>query len=145
MAEIRLAVLKDIDAIAEIEEKSFSTPWSRDSLRDGIEDARYCFIVLTVDGKAVGYGSILPILDECDLLNLAILPEHRGKGYGKELLSALITEAKGRGAAVMHLEVRQSNERAIGLYRSFGFEVDGIRKNYYKMPLENAVLMTKTL
>ena len=45
----------------------------------------------------------------------------------------------------MHLEVRQSNERAIGLYRSFGFEVDGIRKNYYKMPLENAVLKTKTL
>ena len=145
MADIRRASLSDLDAIAEIEEKSFSTPWSVNSLKESLSDDRYTFLVADVGGDVVGYGSILPVLDECDLLNIAVLPELRGQGLGKALMNALISEAKNMGVAYMHLEVRESNENAIGLYRSLGFETDGIRKNYYKMPLENAVLMTKAL
>jgi ribosomal-protein-alanine N-acetyltransferase len=93
----------------------------------------------------VGYGGIMTVLDESDVVNIAVLPNFRCKGYGRMLLQSLEDMARKNGASLLHLEVRQSNVPAIGLYEGFGFTTDGIRKNYYTKPLENAVLMTKKI
>lgn len=145
MAEIVKAGLSELEDILAVEQTCFSVPWSEKSISDGLTDERYCFLIAVCESKTVGYGSILTACDECDLLNVAVLPEYRGRGIGRAIVNGLIREAKSRGAAAIHLEVRESNENAIGLYLSLGFSPDGTRRNYYKMPQENAVLMTKTL
>ena len=145
MAETKLAEANDLDSLSFIESVCFSVPWSKSSIEESLNNKSFRFFKLDDDGKTVGYGGIMTVLDESDVVNIAVLPEYRGRGYGKMLLSRLLSEAKNMGAALVHLEVRQSNIPAISLYESFGFEADGVRKNYYTKPPENAVLMTKKL
>lgn len=145
MVQIIAATRQDSSELAYIENTCFSSPWSENSIEEALCDEKYVFLKLVDNGKAVGYGGIMTVLDESNVVNIAVLPEFRGKGYGKMLLSALENEAKSKESSLLHLEVRQGNRVAIGLYESFGFTVDGIRKNYYTKPLENAVLMTKKL
>ncbi len=145
MIEINVADVLDADDLSYIESSCFSAPWSKNSIEEALNDSNYLFIKLVCDGKTIGYGGIMTVLDESDVVNIAILSEYRGKGYGKMLLTRLETEAKIKGAVLLHLEVRQSNRVAIGLYEGFGFEIDGLRKKYYKKPQEDAVLMTKKI
>ena len=145
MAEIVLACKQDAPVLAQIEYSCFSSPWSESSIEEALSDPKYVFFKLICEGETVGYGGIMTVLDESDIVNIAVLPEFRGRGYGRMLLLALENEAKRQGAELLHLEVRQSNRVAVGLYESFGFTTDGIRKNYYSKPLENAVLMTKKI
>ena len=145
MADIVIASEQDAHILAQIENSCFSSPWSESSIKEALSDPKYVFFKLVCGDEAVGYGGIMTVLDESDVVNIAVLPKFRGRGYGRMLLLALENEAKGQGAELLHLEVRQGNEVAIGLYKSFGFATDGIRKNYYTKPLENAVLMTKRI
>ena len=93
----------------------------------------------------VGYGVIYTAADEGDVANIAVIPEMRRKGLGKALLLKMLDEAKKTGASRMFLEVRESNESALSLYRTVGFSEIGKRRNYYINPREDAVIMEITL
>ena len=83
------------------------------------------------------------MLDEGDIGNVAVAPDSRRRGSGAALLKALFAESERRGAAVLQLEVRESNFAARRLYEKNGFEIVGKRKNYYEKPAEDAILMSK--
>jgi ribosomal-protein-alanine N-acetyltransferase len=78
-------------------------------------------------------------------LNFAVEPQSRGKGYAGQMLDALLIDLRGRGVKAAFLEVRNSNEAALGLYSSRGFREIGRRKNYYRRPVEDALVMRRVL
>jgi ribosomal-protein-alanine N-acetyltransferase len=100
---------------------------------------------------ATGRGGVLGFLasrragDEIEILNLAVLPQFRRQGLGRQLVDAALLEARERGAKSAHLEVRSSNQQAIGFYSVCGFRVSGRRKRYYRDPVEDALLMEHSL
>lgn len=145
--EPTLSVLDEKYALqlSELEKECFSCPWSEESFKECLSNDRFYFIGAFVGEKLIGYGGIMTVLDEGDVANIAVKGEFRSLGIGRKILDALCLEAKNRGAMLLHLEVRESNAAARHLYESFGFITDGIRKNYYIKPQENAVLMTKRL
>ncbi len=100
-----------------------------------------CFIALTEGG----YAAWLLSLDTADLLDIAVLPECRGKGKADALMSFMHTECKARGIKEIFLEVRESNMPAILLYKKHGYEQISVRRKYYSAPTEDALIMRKTL
>ncbi len=135
--------------IAALERECFSTPWSANSLREAGESECTCFLVALqydvtlTNGRVIGFGCVTVVAGEAELLNIAISPVHRREGFGGRLLSALLEEAMKRGAEKVFLEVREGNVAARTLYQKYGFTEFGVRRNYYKQPVENAVLMER--
>ncbi len=143
--EVRPLRRADIASVVAIESEAFTTPWQASTFenllgRDGIE-----LMVMTdrVEG-VIGYAVLWVILDQGELANLALTTNRRGAGLGAHLLQHVLERARVRGVEKLFLEVRASNERAIELYRSFGFEDVGIRKGYYDQPREDAKVMLAT-
>ncbi len=136
-----------LDDVAALEQLCFSTPWSRDSFREVGESPDHIFYILAdTDAhtcEVIGFGCVSVMLDEGELLNIAVSPTHRRRGLGQMLLSALLQEAKRRGVRQMFLEVRESNLPAQGLYTQNGFTNVGRRKRYYRNPVEDAILMCR--
>lgn len=131
---------EDIDKIYEIEEQSFSDPLKRETiLKDLGRNNFYCYGLYDEDIKA--FISYEKVLDEAQIISVAVSPCDRRKGYGKELLEKVCAEAKKEGIAFFTLEVRSNNLPAIALYEKAGFNRVGLRKNYYQNPLCDAVLM----
>ncbi|HHX73655.1 MAG TPA: ribosomal protein S18-alanine N-acetyltransferase [Firmicutes bacterium] len=129
-----------VDAVAEIEQKVYQTPWTKHAFINEILDNGFAsYYVALAEGEVIGYGGIWVVLDEAHLTNLAVSPGWQGKGIGKALLAHLIREAAGKGARRMTLEVRVSNLRAQELYKKFGFVSCGIRPKYYHD--EDALIM----
>ena len=143
--QIRLMQKKDVLDVADIEKVSFSTPWTVQGIEEGLENPTGLFLVAESDSKIVGYVGANVILDEVYLNNIAVLPDFRGYGIGKALLLSLISTVKARNAAFVSLEVRESNQAAIKLYESLGFEKKGKRKSFYTAPIEDALILTKNL
>ena len=142
--------LKKLDAsyareLSVLENGCFSCPWSEEGFIDGLNNDRFYFIGLFEGDDLIGYGSLATILDEGDIARIAVRSDKRGMGCGKMIVCDLENEARSRGVVYLHLEVREGNAPARHLYEKVGFTSDGIRKNYYQKPLENAVLMTKKL
>lgn len=123
---------------AELEKICFSEPWSAQGILD--ESERGCFLAAYVDGVFAGYAGMTSVLDERDICNVATDPKFRGMGVGRALVKALIDDAVLTGASVVMLEVRKSNSAAIALYEKAGFVLVGQRKNFYRMPREDALL-----
>ncbi|WP_456272657.1 ribosomal protein S18-alanine N-acetyltransferase [Bacillus sp. AK031] len=139
---IRLMSIEDLDDVMQVEVNSFSIPWSRDAFFNEIEKNHFAtYIVIEDNGQVVGYCGVWIIVDEGHITNVAVLPSYRGKGLGDRLLGAMVEIAKEMGAASMTLEVRVSNTPAQSLYRKFGFQEGGIRKNYYSDNQEDALVM----
>lgn len=132
----------ELSPVALIEKQSFSRPWSRESLRESLLSPANRFYVCEISGEIVGYIGLSIACDEGYILNVAVAPEHRGKGVGRALLSFVI-EKHARELSFITLEVRPSNTAAVSLYRGFGFEKVGERRDYYRDPTENAALFTK--
>ncbi len=135
----------DIEAVVAIETEAFTTPWQASTFegllgRDGIE----LLVMTDVDEGVIGYAVLWVILDQGELANLALTTNRRGAGLGAHLLRHVLDRARTRGVEKLFLEVRASNERAIDLYRSFGFEDVGLRRGYYDRPKEDAVVMLAT-
>lgn len=129
--------------VAELEKECFSLPWSENTLLNAIKRENDVFLVaVNNDNEVLGYGGMQCVLDECDITNIAVFEKHRRNGIANALLTALINKAKEKNAAFITLEVRESNEAAIALYKSFNFEKVGRRRGYYEKPREDAVLMT---
>lgn len=136
----------DLEAVADLTHRADPFGWTLRNFSDAHASGN-TLTVLTVDGVTSGIAAVMHVLDESELLEIAVQPAMQGRGYGKALLAHAIALARRNGAVRMFLEVRESNARARKMYTSFGFEETGRRKNYY--PTENgredAILMTAQL
>ncbi|WP_211289568.1 [Ribosomal protein S18]-alanine N-acetyltransferase [Sporomusa silvacetica DSM 10669] len=144
MAEISIRRMQesDLDAVLVVENRAFTTPWSRAAFEEEITSNDLAhYLVVVEDGKLVGYGGFWLVLDEAHVTNIALLPEHQGAGYGSLLLEHMILTAKMLGAVSMTLEVRPSNVPARKLYSRRGFVERGLRPNYYAELGEDALIM----
>lgn len=140
---IRKMTSADIFSAAEIEKKCFVHPWSEQSFESEMSRENSVFL-MAFDGETpVGYVGLSSVLDEGYMGNLAVIDAYRRKGIGKTLMLELIKECQALDLAFVTLEVRASNQPAIRLYQNLGFTQVGCRKNYYKEPLEDALLLTK--
>ena len=142
--EIKRVTDKMLHDIAELERTCFSQPWSEKSLELLVGTRGVGFAVF-FDGKLVAYVGMMCVLDEGQITNIATYPEFRRRGIARMLLDSLDGYSKEKGIAFLSLEVRLSNTAARALYVSCGWTEAGIRKNFYKLPTEDAVIMTKTL
>lgn len=133
----------DLEAVADLTRRADPFGWTLRNFSDAHASGN-TLTVLTVDGVTSGIAAVMHVLDESELLEIAVQPAMQERGYGKALLAQAIALARRNGAVRMFLEVRESNARARKMYTSFGFEETGRRKNYY--PTENgredAILMT---
>jgi len=144
--EIRLMQAADLKIIATIERAAYQYPWSLGIFRDCLLAGYHC-LVLDVGGSVTGYGIMSIAAGEAHLLNLCVHPNAQRFGYGRRLLNVLLLRAAEADADKVFLEVRPSNEAALRLYRSLGFEQIGIRPAYYQADngREDAVILAATL
>ncbi len=129
-----------VAAVAELEKQNFSEPWSETSVRGELTNELALWLV-AVDGDAVvGYVGSQTVLGEADMMNIAVADTHRRRGIARLLVEELVRQLD---AAMLTLEVRASNAPAIALYASLGFSQIGLRKNYYRKPKEDALILRK--
>lgn len=140
---IRKMIMNDLEQVVAIDQVSFSLPWPARSFQFELTDnpASRCWVV-ELDGKIVAMIVGWLILDELHVATIATHPDFRRQGIGKTLLTHALKSARDEGVTRSFLEVRESNELAINMYKSFGFVEDGRRKEYYKDNHEDAILMT---
>ena len=133
-----------LEQIEEIEQQCFSCPWTLDQLRSQLSDERHVFLAAVAESGAVlGYVGMMFVLDEGYISNVAVAPDFRRQGVADALIAALMRRAEERRLAFVTLEVRAGNEPAKALYAKHGFVPVGRRKNYYDLPKEDAILMTR--
>lgn len=139
---LRLCTEQDLDTVYTIEVRSFSVPWSLESFRSALH-ANGTEIWLLTDDKddILGFGCIMTIAGEGEVLNIAVDPARRRHGYGEVLLKKMLHSAVENKAEQIFLEVRESNTAARKLYEKNGFQPIGIRKRYYSNPTEDAICM----
>ena len=129
--------------IAELEKCCFNDPWSENSISSELNNRLSCWLVALESDVVIGYVGSQTVLGETDMMNIAVHPDYRNQGVAKNLIQTLMDTLSGQGSHSLMLEVRQSNEPAKNLYASLGFETVGIRKNYYRNPKENALILRK--
>ena len=136
----------DVSVITEIETRTYPYPWSATIFRDCLL-AGYTSAVLERAGEIVGYAIMSVAAAEAHLLNLCVTPDFRRSGLGKTLLEFLLDQARALGAERIYLEVRPTNQAALGLYHNAGFVELGLRKGYYRaeMGREDAVVLVRRL
>lgn len=142
---IRPMQYDDLDRVCAIENVSFTCPWTRESFRRLVPRKDADMLVAEVGASVAGYAVIWYAGDDAELGNLAVAPECRQRGIGRQLLDAAIEQARARGMRRLFLEVRVSNAVAEALYRSRGFVPVGIRPRYYQRPVEDARVMRLSL
>ena len=139
---IRRSLPSDSSAIAELEKEIFSDPWSEKDISSAISvSGAMCYTALGDDGRLYAYVLGRTIAPEGEIYRLATLPEHRRRGIAYRLLDYAVKCERGRGLEVLFLEVREKNAPARALYSSHGFREIATRKNYYKNPTDNAIIM----
>ncbi|NLN97586.1 MAG: ribosomal protein S18-alanine N-acetyltransferase [Eubacteriaceae bacterium] len=138
MTEADAAEVHAIDWAAQVCE------WSEESYIRESQNPVGVYYILEIDGRAVGYAGMWCVAGEAELMNIGILPDMQGRGYGQILLKTLLDHSETTGCAVMSLEVKEQNLTAIALYKKLGFEQIGFRKSYYKDG-SNALLMQKRI
>jgi ribosomal-protein-alanine N-acetyltransferase len=144
---LRRPTILDLDAVASIEQASFADPWSVAEFASVLEVDHTIFLVAEVgEGSGiVGYVIAMAVIDQAEILNVAVAPESRGAGLGGGMLDAALLEVEKRGAESVFLEVRVSNAPARALYSSRGFVEISRRKNYYRTPVEDALVMQRAV
>ena len=129
--------------IAQLEAICFSNPWSERSVASEL-DNKLAFWLVAVEGERIaGYIGSQTVLDETDMMNVAVHPDFRRQGIAEALVNALVENLKEMGSHSLTLEVRASNAPAIALYEKLGFTEIGRRKNYYRNPREDALILRK--
>ncbi|EOD00407.1 ribosomal protein S18-alanine N-acetyltransferase [Caldisalinibacter kiritimatiensis] len=142
----RKMTLDDLDEVMDIENKSFTTPWSRNAFITEVGKNTLAYYVVAVkDKKVVAYGGLWFVVDEGHITNIAVHPDYRGLGIGNVIVEELIRVCEERKLSRMTLEVRKSNNIAQSLYKKYGFESKGIRPGYYQDTKEDAIIMWKEL
>jgi ribosomal-protein-alanine N-acetyltransferase len=141
--EIRRSVPADAPEIAAAEELIFSDAWGERSITDLISTEGAMCYTAKVGDRVIAYILGRVIAPEGEIYRIATLPEYRGRGIAYRLLDYAYKTEKGHGLEVLFLEVRTQNIAARALYRAYGFDEVGVRKNYYKDPVDDAVIMVK--
>ena len=160
---VRLMKPEDLDAVASIEQRTFSMPWSRQALADALarDDSIYVTALSCGDQQSVqgtgteqdvssaceitGYCGLYLICGEGYINQVAVSEGYRGRGIGKQMLSFLLEQAAVQGMTACSLEVRVSNEPALSLYHALGFKDAGIRPGFYDAPKEDAMILWYTV
>ena len=132
----------DIGQAVMLERLCFSVPWSEDMFVSELNNPACSYYAACDNGRLIGFSGMLAVLDEGNVLNIAVHPMYRRQGVGRALLETLVKKAASLHLAFLTLEVRESNKSAISLYEKFGFSRVGLRRGYYERPKEDAVLMT---
>lgn len=135
----------DIDMILVMERECFSSPWSRDSFEDVLKYPFLGGFCARIEGELAGFGIYHCLFEDSEVLDIAVGAKFRRMGIGKTILQVMEDTVRLRGAERLMLEVRKSNTGAQALYTGAGFEVTGTRRNYYKKPTEDAILMEKKM
>jgi ribosomal-protein-alanine N-acetyltransferase len=143
--EIRPMDEADLDAVLAVEQASFSTPWSRNSFINLLGRTDTDMWVAELDGNVVGHAVLWYVGFEGELGNLAVAPEWRRHGLGRYLLDWVLEGARRRHVETVFLEVRISNRAAQNLYGRRGFRPVGLRKRYYREPVEDALVLSVDL
>jgi ribosomal-protein-alanine N-acetyltransferase len=133
----------DIMEVHTIAKKCFTTPWHVRSFEYELGNKDAILYVAVLDNEIAGYACLRSILDKTHILDIAVTPGLRLTGIGSMLLRGALQELRRlkKGADLITLEVRESNIAAIRLYEKFGFKEIGRRKDYYKKPREDAIIM----
>ena len=135
---------KHVAQVAELEKICFgSAAWSEKSIASELNNALSLWIVAVEDEKVLGYVGSQTVMGETDMMNVAVHPDYRKQGIATGLITELIGALKKRESHCLTLEVRASNEPAKNLYKILDFEEIGIRKNYYRNPREDALILRK--
>ncbi len=129
--------------VAGLEKQCFSMPWSENAIISELSNPISLWIVAAEQDRIFGYIGCQYGFGEADMMNLAVDPNFRGKGIGEGLVLALIEMLKGVSVNSLTLDVRQSNDPAVCLYKKLGFEQVGVRPNYYQKPKEAALILRK--
>lgn len=139
---------KDLPMVMEIETMSYPNPWQISSFKGEIDNRPisnpYVVIYRPLE-KIIGYVIYWHVRNEVQISNIAISPEYRQMGVGEGVLRKVLVEMRHRNAEFVFLEVRPSNLIARNLYEKLGFAILGLRKEYYRNPSEDAIVMGKSL
>ncbi len=134
---------EDVPYISQLEEETFSMPWSPASFLQMIEEEDARYYVAEEEGQLLGGCGLWLIAGEGSIGNVAVAKEARRRGVGTGLMRHMLSEGDKEGLTAYTLEVRVSNAAAIGLYQKLGFVSEGIRPNFYEKPTEDAIIMWK--
>ena len=137
----------DLAGIQEVDRLSFPSPWTRAMYEEELRHAGTAFIIVLRTGTTpvAGYCSYRLIAEELQVNNVAVRPEHRGKGFGRALVESALAHGRAAGALTALLEVRRSNLAAQRLYLRLGFVQVGERLRYYSHPDEDALVLTRNV
>lgn len=133
---------RHIAALAKLEKICFSEPWSAEGITEAYRSGSK-FFVAENDRHIIGYAGIKPVIDEGYIINIAVFPAYRRQGAATALLNKIFDFAAENRLSFVSLEVRASNSEAVSLYEKLGFKTEGRRKDFYKNPREDALIMTK--
>ena len=142
---VRIMTKEDIEQVVIIEEEAFSSPWSVKGFEESLELKYSRFYVVVIDEEVAGYVGTYFMGDEVDITNIAVSKKYRRRGLADSLIEAVLSYSKEVEATAINLEVRPSNSPARSLYKKYGFEELGIRKNFYTKPVEDGIIMRKDL
>jgi len=145
----RVQAGEPLDAVAHIQRQSFTNPWSAEAINWELRETDVARLyVLDATGPSPGatapplaYCACWLIFDELHINSLAVVPEARRQGHARRLLAGVFRDAVADGASSATLEVRRSNVPALALYNGLGFQVEGVRANYYQQPREDALIL----
>ena len=143
--EISRMTEEHVPQVAALEAICFRDPWSEASVRSELTNPLSLWLVATENDMVAGYVGSQTVLDESDMMNVAVHPDHRRRGIAESLVTALCDSLKQKGSSSLTLEVRSSNLGAIALYEKLGFTQVGLRKNYYRKPKEDTLILRKIL
>ena len=141
--KIEMMNASHVAQIAELEKLCFSDPWSANSIASELDNKLAYWLVAAEGERVAGYIGSQTVMDETDMMNVAVHPDYRRKGIAEALVNDLVENLKKMGSHCLTLEVRASNVPAITLYEKLGFTEIGRRKNYYRNPREDALILRK--
>ena len=143
MIEIVEMTPSHVPQVAELEKMCFHDPWSEASVASELGNPLSLWLVAVDGEKVIGYVGSQTVIDMTDMMNIAVHPDFRRRGIAKMLVERLVDALKSRQSRCLMLEVRTSNTGAQLLYEILGFVQVGIRKNYYRNPKEDALILRK--
>ena len=132
-----------VSSVACLEKLCFADPWSENSVASELNNPLSLWLVALDGENVVGYIGSQTVMGETDMMNVAVHPEHRRRGIARALIEVLVVALRERESSCLTLEVRASNEPAIALYSDLGFGEVGRRRNYYRNPKEDALILRK--
>ena len=141
--EIRKMTDREVPQVAELEKLCFAMPWSEKSVAGELDNPLALWLVVMEGDRLAGYVGSQTVMDETDMMNLAVAPQFRRQGVGETLVNALVASLKELGSRCLTLEVRDSNGPARALYAKLGFVEVGRRRGYYRDPREDALILRK--